>query len=104
MHIRKPSEKGFFRRVWIMGGGGGGGFPSQTVIQDLKSSGQWVLACLRDFHLTSPDFDPFWATFFRFSTENPSKRLELGQTKAGNGFSTLKMGDTMLLALETRSG
>ena len=39
-----------------------------------------------------PVFGPRFGATFRFSAQNPPESLELGQTKARNGFSTLKIG------------
>ena len=52
---------------------------------------------LRDFQLGSQDFDQFWVVFLGFQPRTPLKRcnrgrLQLGETKARNGFSTLKIG------------
>ena len=65
---------------------------THKVIQGPTSSGQRFLPVLRDFQLTRQDFDPYLAIFSRFSAQNPSKRLELAQNKAGNGSSSLKIG------------
>ena len=42
------------------------------------------------FQPPSPNLTPFWV-FFRVSAWNPLNRWELGQTKARNGCSTLKI-------------
>ena len=85
-YIRKALEKGFSG----MHGSWGGRWPPKKVIRGPTSSSQRFLARLRDFQLASQG--PYWAIFFRVSAQNPSKRLEQGQTKARNGFSTLKIG------------
>ena len=82
-------RKGLFRHVWVMGGVGG----RQNSYSAANVDGSGVSD---PFSAPSPDLVPFlghiFSHIFRFSAQNPSKRLELGQTKARNGVSTLKIG------------
>ena len=41
------------------------------------------------------DFDPNLGQVHRFSPRNQDQTQELGQTKAGNGFSSLEIGGTL---------
>ena len=71
--------------------GHGGGYVA-TKKKLLEAERQRV----RDFQPISSrpgqDFEPFRGHFFRFSAENPPQTLKPGETKARNGFSTLKIG------------
>ena len=78
-------RKGLLRHVWVMGGVG------------LCQKKLFNVDCqrFRDFApiLSRPAriFNRF-GSYFQIFSPNPSKRLELGQTKARNGLSTLKIG------------
>lgn len=66
----------------------GGTWPPEKNIQPETGIGQGVLACCQDF---SQDFTQVLVTLSGFHAQTTPKTLDLGQTKAGDGFGTLKI-------------
>ena len=78
-------KRAFQRCMFFLGGRG----PPKKAFQTPTWTGQGFGT---HFQPPSPDWDPFLGHIFRFSAQNSLNRLELGQTKAINGFPTLKIG------------
>ena len=83
------SERGRKGAFQACMGHGGGRCPPTKVIQRRMLAGQGFSA---NYQPAGPDFYLFWVIFSGFQPRTPVKWLELGQTKARNGFGTLKIG------------